>query len=46
MIRRPVDPEELKWQRNVGQPLYHNPVNKAKPLRSSLPADIPDVFRR
>ncbi len=47
--RKPVrtsQPEEKKQQRNVGQPLYHNPVNKAKPSRSSLPADIPDVFRR
>ena len=36
--RKPVrtsQPEENKQQRNVGQPLYHNPVNKAKPSRSS-----------
>ena len=47
--RKPVQkpqPEEKKQQRSVGQPLYHNPANKAKPSRSSLPADIPDVFRR
>lgn len=46
--RRPskVQPPEEEKQRSVGQPLFHSTVNKARPSRSSLPTDIPDVFRR
>lgn len=46
--RRPskVQPPEEEKQRSVGQPLFHSTANKARPSRSSLPADIPDVFRR
>lgn len=46
--RRPskVQPPEEEKQRSVGQPLFHSTANKARPSRGSLPADIPDVFRR
>ena len=68
MYSRPVDPEELKWQRRDdartlaraeeikadkerydGAKIGAKEIldeEKAKPSRSSLPADIPDVFRR
>lgn len=47
--RKPVKvqtPPEERQQRNVGQPLFHSTANKARPSSKSLPADIPDCFRR
>lgn len=41
---RVQQPEEKEQRRNL--PMYHSTAGKAKPTRNSLPADVPDCFRR
>lgn len=39
-------PQAEREQTRPNQPLYHSMEGRAKPTRRSLPADIPDCFRR
>lgn len=42
---RVQQPEE-KENRSSSLPMYHSTAGKARPTRNSLPADVPDCFRR